>query len=269
MNDDTQALPAQAVTAAIERIAAQWDGRMYAGPGGYVDIGRDIRAAAQAAPAEARWCPCMTMLRAQAEAQQPADLTDAELADLIAERAERTMGTGGYDRYHALRAAAAALRGGGEAQQHVAPPQAPSGTDKPLPLPLTAEEIAHLRRSVHVLPPVWAGAVLRLCDAAEALAERDARIAELEVFAHRNEHLVNSMDIVMGREQMKAQAELERVRGLVDAHNALMAARCATSFCEDHTANPDLDRLGECEICAGCPRRDMIDADAAPGEVAR
>ena len=46
-------------------------------------------------------------------------------------------------------------------------------------LPLTAEEIAHLRRSVSVLPPVWAGAVLRLCDAAEALAERDAEIARL------------------------------------------------------------------------------------------
>ena len=54
MNDDTRATPAQAVTAAIERIAAQWGGRMYAGPGGYVDIGRDIRAAAQAGPAEAQ-----------------------------------------------------------------------------------------------------------------------------------------------------------------------------------------------------------------------
>ena len=60
------------------------------------------------------------------------------------------------------------------------------------------------------------------------------------------------------------------LRGLVDAHNALMATRCATSFCEDHTANPDLDRLGEREICAGCPRDNMIDAaDAAPGEVSR
>lgn len=41
----------------------------------------------------------------------PTTLTDTELADLIDERAERTQGIGGWDRYHNLRAAAALLRG--------------------------------------------------------------------------------------------------------------------------------------------------------------
>ena len=43
----------------------------------------------------------------------PTTLTDAELADLIDERAERTQGIGGWDRYHNLRKAAALLRGKG------------------------------------------------------------------------------------------------------------------------------------------------------------
>lgn len=41
----------------------------------------------------------------------PTTLTDAELADLIDERAERAQGIGGWDRYHNLRQAAVLLRG--------------------------------------------------------------------------------------------------------------------------------------------------------------
>lgn len=39
------------------------------------------------------------------------DLTDAEIADALYDRAEAAQGIGGWDRYHGLRAAAAALRG--------------------------------------------------------------------------------------------------------------------------------------------------------------
>ena len=65
-----------------------------------------------------------------------------------------------------------------------------------------------------------------------------------------------------------AARESLRLRGLIDAHNAGMAARCARS-CDDPAEHERAVKAGNRGRCVACPRRDMIDADAAPAEVAR
>ena len=68
-------------------------------------------------------------------------------------------------------------------------------------------------------------------------------------------------------EIVDAAREALRLRGLIDAHNATMHSECE-SRAQHGTLCAAMQRTSR-KRCVDCPRDNVIDADAAPGDVSR